>query len=146
MTMGIHPVILILALVFLGGLACVVLSVFVRRLFLRILLIVMGIVVMAAPCIFLLLVEHPELVDGRFRTYKAFYSDIREGMTREEVFTCIAKHYPEQGERCKPTILSDTNTALEFFMDPEDSQQPNCEGIFLKMKSGKVIEKEYSPD
>jgi hypothetical protein len=46
------------------------------------------------PSGYLFSVFHPELVDGLFRTYKAFYGDIQIGMTRDEVFAALDRRYP----------------------------------------------------
>ena len=53
----------------------------------------------AAPGIYIFLVLHPQLVDGRYRTYKAFYQDIKVGMTREEVTAVMEIRYPQGGRR-----------------------------------------------
>jgi len=37
--------------------------------------------VFLAPAAYVFVAFHPELVDGRFRTYKAFYPDTEVGMT-----------------------------------------------------------------
>jgi hypothetical protein len=42
--------------------------------------------------------------------------------------------------------MSDEPDSLGFFMNPESSREPNCEGIFLKLEAGRVVSKEYSPD
>jgi hypothetical protein len=89
---------------------------------------------------------HRELVDARYSSYKAFYRDIHDGMTREEVFRTLERHYPNTGARKRPKIMEDTAKRLGFFMDPETSFEPNCEGIFLTLNDGRVTEKEYSPD
>jgi hypothetical protein len=67
-------------------------------------------------------------------------------MTREEVMALQARVYPEGGPRQKPRIAIEDDTSLTFFMHPEDSTEPNCEGIFLAFKDGKVTSKTYSPD
>ncbi len=46
------------------------------------------------PAAYVFLAFHPELVDGRFRTYKAFYRDIHVGMTKDQVFAALDRRYP----------------------------------------------------
>lgn len=102
--------------------------------------------VFMTPTMFLYVLFHPELVDERFHVYKMLYRDIEIGMTREQVFALVDKYYAEDGPRKRPTILEDTPDNLDFFMNPENSTEPNCEGIFLTMSDGRVADKEYSPD
>lgn len=94
----------------------------------------------------MLLMLHPELIDGRIGTYKAFYGDIQAGMTREEVFAAMDRRYPAEGSRQRPTVMEDKPDRLGFFMNPEDSGEPNCEGIFLELNQGRVAGKNYSSD
>jgi hypothetical protein len=82
----------------------------------------------------------------RFRTYRRLYRAIDVGMTREEVHAAIDKCYPPDGRRSRPDVWEDTTNSLCMFMDPEQHTEPNCEGIFLKMASNRVIEKTYSMD
>jgi len=89
---------------------------------------------------------NPWLTDARFRAYRSFYQDLKPGMTRSEVLARLASHYPASGERKSPKVMKDTPDALGFFMNPEHSREPNCEGIFLKLQDGKVASKSYSPD
>jgi hypothetical protein len=96
--------------------------------------------------VFICGIAMPELVDGRFRTYKQFYHDIEIGMTREQVFEVMEKRYAANPARQRPKIMGDTPERLGFFMNPEKSREPNCEGIFLAIKDGKVIRKQYSMD
>ena len=98
------------------------------------------------PGAFVFFAFHPELVDGRFRTYKAFYSDIRIGMTRDEVFAALDRRYPKSGSRQRPKVMDDTADRLGFFMNPETSREPNCEGIFLNLEAGRVKSKNFSRD
>jgi hypothetical protein len=99
------------------------------------------------PAGYVFLGFYPELIDARFRTYKAFYRDINVGMTRAEVFALIDRHYPKSSSRQRPKILNDDSQGLGFFMNPEGSLEPNCEGIFLSLDAGgRVTEKKYSPD
>lgn len=98
------------------------------------------------PAAYVFLALNPELVDGRFRAYKAFYSDIQVGMSREEVLEALDRRYPKSGVRQRPKVMSDTADSLGFFMNPETSREPNCEGIFLSIEKGRVKGKDYSPD
>lgn len=88
----------------------------------------------------------PEVFDARFRAYRAFYCDIEAGMTRADVFATLDRRYPRSGPRQLPKVMADEPDELGFFMNPEGSIEPNCEGIFLKMENGRVVKKEYSPD
>lgn len=99
-----------------------------------------------APGIFLLLMLKPELIDARFRTYKAFYRDIEIGMKREDLDALLERRYPAGGERQRPKLMNNAADAVGYFMNPEESTEPNCEGIFLKLKDGRVTEKQYSAD
>lgn len=107
-------------------------------------------VCLALPCLIpawmVLAAIRPEWVDSRFRTYKAFYRDIHEGMTRQEVDALLSRYYPSAGPRAYPKILEDTPQRLGLFMNPETSTEPNCEGISLKFEDGRVAAKDYSPD
>lgn len=98
------------------------------------------------PAAYLFATLNPWLVDSRFRTYRAFYRDIHPGMTREQVLAVMERRYPTGGARQRPTIMDDTPDRLGFFMNPEMSSEPNCEGIFLTLQQGRVTKKEYSPD
>ena len=98
------------------------------------------------PLLFLSLVLMPELSDARYGTYKAFYRNIDVGMDRAEVLELLDEYYPLYGPRQKPILLENSEERLDFFMNPESSTEPNCEGIFLEMQDGKVIHKTYSPD
>jgi hypothetical protein len=99
-----------------------------------------------APAGYLFLAFHPELVDGRFRTYKRFYRDIKTGMTREQVLAAMDRRYPAGGPRKPPKIMDDTPERFGFFMNPETSREPNCEGIFLTLEGGHVTKIIYSAD
>lgn len=94
----------------------------------------------------MLLMLKPELIDARFRTYKAFYRDIEIGMKREDVDALLERRYPAGGERQRPMLMNNAADAVGYFMNPEESTEPNCEGIFLKLKDGRVTEKQYSAD
>ena len=67
-------------------------------------------------------------------------------MTRDEVNLLLDRHYPELGARQRPKVMEDTSERLGFFMNPETSREPNCEGIFLSIREGQVIAKSYSED
>ena len=88
----------------------------------------------------------PELIDGRFKTYKQLYKSIQVGDSKSEVMSKINLHYPKEGKRQPPTIWEDTEQSLSMFMAPEKWAEPNCEGIFLTLEDGKVVEKKYSKD
>lgn len=88
----------------------------------------------------------PWLGDSRFQTYREFYLDVKDGMNREQVFAVMARHYPPDGPRMRPKIMEDTAQRLGFFMNPESSREPNCEGIFLALEGNRVVRKEYSAD
>jgi hypothetical protein len=95
---------------------------------------------------YLFVISNPGLVDSRFKAYRTFYQEIKVGMTREQVLAALERCYPTNGPRKRPTILRDTPEVLGFFMHPETSSEPNCEGIFLTLESGRVTRKVYSPD
>lgn len=88
----------------------------------------------------------PEVLDGRIRAYKALYADLQPSMTRAQVFAALERHYPAAGPRPAPRIYWDEPDALGFFMDPEGRTEPNCEGIQLELKDGRVWAKRYSAD
>ncbi|MBL6922586.1 MAG: hypothetical protein ISR39_10485 [Akkermansiaceae bacterium] len=111
----------------------------------RILLILTGSGVLISS-VFFFLALNSWIIDPRFQTYRSFYYEIEEGMTRQQVIETLIKHYPRDGDRDRPTIRSDNEDQLGFFMNPEDYREPNCEGIFLKMKNGVVVQKTYSND
>lgn len=131
-----------------GGLAALLAIVIARRTKRRIVTVIMILLALAftVPAGFVFLAFHPELVDGRFRTYKRFYRDIQVGMTREQVLAAMEKHYPPNGPRKRPMIIDDTPRSLDFFMNPETSREPNCEGIFLTLEAGRVTRMSYSAD
>lgn len=99
-----------------------------------------------APVGLILHVLHPEWIDGRYRTCKAFYADITVGMTQEQVVQLMEEHYPKTGSRQRPKMMQDDASKLGFNMNPESSTEPNCEGILLMFEKGKVVKKEYLPD
>lgn len=98
------------------------------------------------PAAIILLALNPWLVDTRFRSYRAFYRSIDVGMTTEQVLREMEKIYPESGPRRRPEVFRHEEDAMGFFMNPEHSKEPNCEGIFLNLKDGRVVSKGYSRD
>jgi hypothetical protein len=145
MSFGVHPVILIAVAGVIAALVAIVIACRAQSGFVTGLMLVLA-VLFIAPAGYVFLAFHPELVDGRFRTYKAFYRDIDVGMTREQVFSAMERRYPKDGPRKRPKVMSDEFDDLGFFMNPESSREPNCEGIFLKLEAGRVVSKDYSPD
>ncbi|RYD75028.1 MAG: hypothetical protein EOP84_18945 [Verrucomicrobiaceae bacterium] len=145
MSFGVHPFILIAIVGALLALGAVVVACIVRSGGVRASMIVLAFVLLF-PAGFMFLALHPELVDGRFRTYKAFYRDIQIGMPREQVLAAMEQRYPADGPRKRPKIMDDTPTSLGFFMNPETSREPNCEGIFLTFEGGRVTKVVYSRD
>lgn len=111
----------------------------------RLVLGVLG-VALFLPSLFFVLALNAWLIDPRFRTYRSFYYDIEEGMSRAEVFGLIDHHYPAGGHRRRPEVMDDSGGGLGFFMNPEHSKEPNCEGIFISLREGRVTGKSYSPD
>lgn len=111
----------------------------------RIVLIGTSLLVMT-PSVYLAAALNPWLTDERFRTYRSFYREIEIGMTRAEVLNLIDRHYPADGSRQRPRIVTDTKDRLAFFMNPESSNEPNCEGISVALHEGSVAKKFYSPD
>lgn len=98
------------------------------------------------PVICVALAIHPEWIDARFRTYQAFHLDLRAGMTRQEVLAAMERRYPAAGPRMQPIITINTPERLGFFMNPETSPDPDCEGIFLTLKDESVTKIEYLAD
>ena len=111
----------------------------------RILLILTGTGVLI-PSVFFFLALNQWIIDPRFRTYRSFFYEIEEGMTRQQIVEILIKHYPHDGERDRPIIISDEDNQMDFYMNPEDYREPNSEGIFLEMKDGVVMKKTYSND
>ena len=145
MSTGLHPLLLIAAVSLIGALACLFFACLASNWLKR------GILIMAAlflltPSGVALLCFKPELVDGRYKTYKQLYGDIHVGMNRAEVMTLVDRHYPSEGERLPPEIIEDSDKKLSFIMNPEDSTEPNCEGIFLKLENDAVVKKSYARD
>jgi len=76
MSFVIHPVLLIAGIGLLVALVLVLFACRARSGFVIGLLIFFALV-FTVPAIFLCLVLHPEVIDGRYRTYKAFYGTLR---------------------------------------------------------------------
>jgi hypothetical protein len=145
MTTGVNPFILFAAGATALGLIAIFVAFIVRSSAVRASMIAMAILCLL-PAVYLFLAFHPALIDGRFRAYKHLYREIQVGMTRDQVMAILDQVYPADGARKRPTIMTDTPTFLGFFMNPETSREPNCEGIFLTLDHGKVAKKVYSPD
>ena len=145
MSTGLHPLLLIAVVSLIGALACLFFACSASHWLKRGVLIVTALFLLGPSGVALLCFK-PELVDDRFRTYKQLFGDIEVGMSRAEVMTLVDQHYPSKGERLRPNIIEDSDKKLSFFMNPEDSTEPNCEGIFLRMQDNKVVRKSYARD
>jgi len=145
MLTSVHPIVLAAALGAVAALVALVVAWVVRSTAIKATMFVLAIVCLV-PAAYLLIAMNPGLFDSRFRAYKAFYRDIQLGMTRDDVMALVERHYTKSGARQRPKIMSDDSTSLGFFMNPETSSEPNCEGIFLGMENGRVTTKTYSPD
>ena len=145
MITGLHPLISIAAVILIGAVACLVFAYLASHWLKRGILLVAALFLLG-PSGVALIGFKPELVDDRFKTYKQLFGDIEVGMSRADVMTLIDQHYPSEGERLRPNIIEDSDKKLGFFMNPEDSTEPNCEGIFLEMQDNKVVRKSYARD
>ena len=145
MISGQHPLILIAAITLIGSVACLFFAYFASHWLKRGILIVAALFLLG-PSGVALIGFKPELVDDRFKTYKQLFGDIEVGMSRAQVMTLVDQHYPSEGGRLRPNIIEDSDKKLSFFMNPEDSAEPNCEGIFLEMQDNKVVRKSYARD
>jgi hypothetical protein len=145
MEFGLHPLFLIAAVTLIGTLACLFSACLASNWLKRGILIVAALFLLTPSGVALICIK-PELVDGRYKTYKQLYGDIHVGMSRAEVMTLVDQHYPSGGERLPPNIIEDSDKKLSFFMNPEDSTEPNCEGIFLRMQDDSVVKKSYARD
>jgi hypothetical protein len=145
MSFGVHPVILIAAVGALVALAAIVIACRAKSGLLTGIMVLLALMFIT-PAGYLFFAFHPVLIDGRLRTYKRFYGDIHVGMTREQVLAAMEVRYPTNGPRKRPKIMNDTPDSLGFFMNPETSREPNCEGIFLTLEAGRVTFKVYSAD
>lgn len=145
MSSSIHPIFILAALGVVASIILLITVFKVRNAGLKVLLVLVAMLTLA-PTGLVVLAVYPEWVDARFRSYKRFYAEIQPGMTRDEVMAAQARIYPGNGPRKSPRIIMEDATNLTFFMHPEDSAEPNCEGILLAFKDGKVTSKTYSPD
>ena len=145
MEFGLHPLILIAAVTLIGAVACLVFAYSASHWLKRFILIAAALLLLAPSGVALICFK-PELVDDRFGTYKQLFGDIEVGMSRVEVMTLVDQHYPFDGERLRPNVIENSDIKLSFFMNPEDSTEPNCEGIFLRMRDNKVVRKSYARD
>jgi len=145
MGFGLHPIFLIAAVTLIGALACLVFACLASNWLRRVILIVVALFLLA-PSGAALICLKPELVDGRYSTYKQLFGDIEVGMSRAQVMKLVDQHYPFGGKRLRPKVLEDSEVKLSFFMNPEDSAGPDCEGIFLQMEDDSVVKKSYVRD
>jgi phosphoglycerol transferase MdoB-like AlkP superfamily enzyme len=145
MMTGLHPIVLIAVIGIVVAFGLLIGAFCAKRKMFK-LASLAGAVVCVAPAAFVFCVLNPWVVDGRYRTYRAFYSEIQVGMTKQELNNLIDKHYPSAGPRKRPTVMRDTPDAIGFFMNPEHSREPNCEGVFLTLSEGRVTAKRYSAD
>jgi hypothetical protein len=145
MNFGVHPFILIAAVSALAALVTIVIAYRAKSGLITAMMLALALVFIA-PTGFVLVAFKPELIDGRFRAYKRFYRDIQVGMTREQVFEVMEERYPTNGLRKRPLLIQDTPQGLGFFMNPETSSEPNCEGIFITLEAGRVSNLSYSAD
>ena len=145
MEFGLHPLLLIAAVTLIGALVCLIFACIASHWLKRGVLIVAALFLLT-PSGVALMVLKPELIDGRYKTYKQLYGDIDIGMSRAQVMTLVDQYYPSGGKRLRPTIVEDSDKKLSFWMNPEDSTEPNCEGIFLRMQNNKVVRKSYARD
>jgi hypothetical protein len=142
---SVHPVVLAAAIGGCVALLALGIAWLVRSSTVKAMMIVLALVSLL-PGAYLFVGLNPWLVDSRFRTYRAFYKDIEIGMTREQVLAALERRYPANGQRKRPMVLHDTAEGLGFFMNPETSREPNCEGIFLTLVGGRVTKIVYSAD
>jgi hypothetical protein len=140
-----HPIFVLAGLGLAATVIMLIIAFKVRSRGLKVLLVLISLLTLA-PAGLVLRAVYPEWVDARFRSYKAFFADIRLGMTREEIMALQLQHYPAGGPRQKPSIIMEDDRSVTFFMHPEHSTEPNCEGIFLAFENGKLKAKTYSPD
>ena len=145
MGFGLHPIFLIAIVTLIGALVCLVFACLASNWLKRGILIVVALFLLA-PSGAALICLKPELVDGRYSTYKHLYGDIEVGMSRSQVMKLVDRYYPSGGKRLRPRVLEDSDLKLRFFMNPEESNEPNCEGIFLEIQDDKVVRKSYARD
>ena len=140
-----HPLFSIAAVALIGAVACLNFACLASNWIKRGILIVAALILLAPSGVALIYLK-PELVDGRYKTYKQLYGDIEVGMSRAEVMTLVDQYYPSGGKRLRPKVLDDSDHKLTFFMNPEESNKPNCEGIFLEMQDDAVVIRSYVRD
>lgn len=145
MTSSVHPIFVLAALGIAASMILLVTVFRVRSRGLKVLLTLIAVVTLT-PAGLVGMALFPEWVDARYKTYKEFYAQIQPGMTRAEIMALQDRLYPAGGPRQKPTIIMEDDRSLTFFMHPEHSREPNCEGIFLAFEDGKLKSKNYSPD
>lgn len=145
MITAIHPFIWFAVVATAVAFAAAILACRASRVVFRVLLGLVALVCLL-PAAFVTAIYFPELVDERYWVYKSFYNDIKDGMTRDEVFALVDRRYPANGPRMRPKVVYEEPDKIGFFMNPERSGDPNCEGILLRLSAGRVIEKRYSPD
>lgn len=145
MSLGLHPIVLAAIFGVILTLIIVVFAIRSRSSATRMLLALLA-VILLVPAGIVVVGLNPWLVDARFRAYRGFYRDIEIGMTREQVMEIVQRHYPTGGPRGIPKVMEASVTSLGFFMDPESSREPNCEGIFLTMTGDRVTKIDYSAD
>ena len=136
---------MIAAVTLIGAIACLVFAYLASHRLKRGILIVAALFLLG-PSVVALIGFKPELVDSRYKTYKQLFGDIEVGMSRAEVMTLVDQHDPSEGGRLRPNLIENSDKKLTFFMNPEDSAEPNCEGIFLEMQDNKVMRKSYARD
>ena len=142
---SVHPVVLAAAVGGVIALVALVVAWLARSSAVKAIMVVLALIFLL-PSGYLFVGFNPWLVDSRFRTYRAFYRDIEVGMTRDQVLAVMGRRYPADGPRKRPKIMDDTSQSLGFFMNPETSREPNCEGIFLTLEGGRVTKIVYSAD
>ena len=140
-----HPLFLIAAVTLIGAVACLNFACLASNWIKRGILIAAALFLLAPSGVALICFK-PELVDGRYKTYKQLYGDIEVGMSRSQVMKLVDQYYPSGGKRLRPKVLEDSDHKLSFFMNPEESNEPNCEGIFLEIQDDKVVRKSYARD
>jgi len=140
-----HPIFVLAVLGLVASVIMLITVTRVRSMGLKVVLVLISFATLA-PAALVLVSMYPEWVDARFRSYKGFYEGLQLGMTHGEVMDLQAKLYPEGGPRQKPQIIMEDEKNLTFFMHPEHSAEPNCEGIFLVFENGRLKSKTYSPD
>ena len=149
MGFSLQPIVIVLlmivAIALIGTIACLVFARRVRGGIKRSILIVAAIILLS-PSGLALICFKPELVDGRYRTYKQLYRDIQVGMSRAEVMALVEQHYLESGQRLRPSVVTNSEGRLSFNMNLEGSREPNSEGISVNLQQDLVVHKFYSKD